>query len=215
MYIPDRFSETRINVLHELIRTNPFGTLCTHGKEGLDANHLPFELDVTQGEFGTLHAHVARANPVWQAIPDGPEVLVIFRGGDAYVSPSWYPSKHELHRQVPTWNYRVAHAFGTLRVRHDERYLRGVVARLTRHHEAAQPAPWKMTDSSPDFINGLLQRIVGIEITITRLVGKSKLSQDEEKRDIEGAGLALKSRGHQAVADAMLATNAKDGGAVP
>lgn len=212
MYIPPHFDESRPEVLHDLIRQHPLGTLVTHGAGGLDANHIPFELLPGQGTLGTLTAHVARANPVWQALADGDEVLVIFRAGDAYISPNWYPSKHEFHRQVPTWNYRVAHAHGRITVRDDERYVRGVVARLTRTHEAAQPAPWKMGDSAPELIDTLLKSIVGLEIEITRLAGKFKLSQNKEARDIRGAGEALQARGEHAIGDAMLAcADAKPG----
>lgn len=212
MYVPSHFDEPRTEVLHDLIRQHPFGTLVTHGANGLDANHIPFELLPAQGALGTLTAHVARANPVWQELADGAEVLVIFRAGDAYISPNWYPSKHEFHRQVPTWNYMVAHAHGRITIRDDERYVRGVVARLTRTHEAAQPAPWKMGDSAPEFIDTLLKAIVGLEIGITRLVGKSKLSQNKELRDLRGAGEALKAQGEGAMGDAMLArANVKQG----
>jgi transcriptional regulator len=205
MYVPPHFDEARTEVLHELIRQHPFGTLVTHGAGGLDANHLPFELLPAQGALGTLSAHVARANPLWQEVADGDEVLVVFRAGDAYVSPNWYPSKHETHQQVPTWNYMVAHAHGRIVVRDDERYVRGVVARLTRTHEAAQPAPWKMGDSAPEFIDTLLQKIVGLEIEITRLAGKFKLSQNKELRDLRNAGATLAAQGEHAVGDAMLA----------
>ena len=148
MYVPPHFDEARTEVLHDLIRRHPFGTLVTHGAGGLDANHIPFELLPGQGALGTLSAHVARANPLWREVADGDEVLVVFRAGDAYVSPNWYPSKHETHQQVPTWNYMVAHAHGRISIRDDERYVRGMVARLTRSHEAAQPVPWKMGDSA-------------------------------------------------------------------
>jgi transcriptional regulator len=205
MYVPPHFDESRTEVLHDLIRQHPLGTLVTHGAGGLDANHIPFELLAGQGALGTLSAHVARANPVWQALADGDEVLVIFRAGDAYISPNWYPSKHALHKQVPTWNYRVAHAHGRIAIRDDERYVRGVVARLTRTHEAAQPAPWKMGDSAPEFIDTLLKAIVGVEIEITHLAGKFKLGQDEEARDIRGAGEALQAQGEHAIGGAMLA----------
>ena len=129
--------------------------------------------------------------------------MVIFRGAEAYVSPSWYPSKHEAHRQVPTWNYEVVHAHGTLTVHDDERYVRGIVARLTRRHEASEPKPWKMTDSSPDFIDSMLRHIVGIEVTITSLVGKRKLSQNKELRDRVNAADMLQVRGHEELARAM------------
>jgi transcriptional regulator len=205
MYIPPHFDEPCTELLHDLIRQHPFGTLVTHGAAGLDANHIPFELLPGPGALGTLGAHVARANPVWQALADGAGVLVIFRAGDAYISPNWYPSKHAFHRQVPTWNYMVAHAHGRVTIRDDERYVRGVVARLTRTHEASQPVPWKMGDSAPEFIDTLLQAIVGLEIEITRLVGKSKLSQNKELRDLRAAGEALQAQGEHAIGEAMLA----------
>jgi len=212
MYVPPHFDEPRTEVLHDLIRQHPLGALVTHGAGGLDANHLPFELLPGQGALGTLSAHVARANPLWQEVADGDEVLVVFSAGDAYISPNWYPSKHETHQQVPTWNYMVVHAHGRIVVRDDERYVRGVVARLTRTHEAAQPAPWKMGDSAPEFIDGLLQKIVGLEIGITRLTGKFKLSQNKELRDLRGAGKALTAQGEHAVGDAMLVLAAARGG---
>jgi transcriptional regulator len=205
MYVPAQFDEPRTEVLHTLIQENPFGILFTHGKSGMDANHLPFELKTTEGTCGVLHAHVARANPVWQDVANGDEVLVVFRAGDAYISPSWYPSKHEFHKQVPTWNYRVVHAYGRVSIHDDERYVRGVVGRLTRTHEASQPKPWKMTDSSADYIDTMLKAIVGVEIEITRLVGKIKLGQNKEARDIRGAGAALGAQGENVIGDAMLA----------
>jgi transcriptional regulator len=205
MYVPAHFDESRTQVLHDFIRQYPFGMLVTHGASGLDANHIPFELDPGRGALGVLNAHVARANPVWQDIRDGAEVLVVFRAADAYVSPNWYPSKHELHKQVPTWNYMVAHAYGRITIRDDERFVRGVVAPLTRTHEASQPAPWKMTDSPADYIDAMLKAIVGLEIDITRLVGKFKLSQNKEVRDICGAGEALQAEGKHLIGDAMLA----------
>lgn len=184
MYVPAHFEESRPEALHALIAEHPFGTLVTSGPHGLDANHIPFDLAPGEGALGVLRAHVARANPVWQEIADGGEVLVMFGGGDAYISPNWYPSKHEFHKQVPTWNYRVVHAHGRIAIRDDERYVRGVVARLTRTHEASQPKPWKMTDSAPDYIDAMLKAIVGIEIEITRLIGKFKLSQNRAVPDI-------------------------------
>lgn len=205
MYIPADFNESRIENLHDCIVQHPFGTLITHGKSGLDANHIPFELAAGEGERGVLRAHVARANPVWQDIANGDEVLVVFRAGDAYISPNWYPSKHEFHKQVPTWNYIVVHAHGHISVHDDERYVRGVVARLTRTHEASQPEPWKMSDAPADYIDTMLQSIVGLQIDITRLIGKSKLGQNKASRDIRGAAVALQARGDTAIGDAMLA----------
>ncbi|CAB3730566.1 FMN-binding negative transcriptional regulator [Trinickia soli] len=204
MYVPAHFDEPRTDVLHSHIVRNPFGTLITHGKGGLNANHFPFELAPEQGEFGVLHAHVARANPVWQDVANGDEVLVVFGAENAYISPSWYPSKQETHRHVPTWNYVVVHAYGRITIHDDEKYVRGLVARLTRTHEAAEPQPWKMGDAPADFIDTLLKSIVGIEIEITRLIGKSKLGQNREARDIQGAAEALKARGHVELGNAML-----------
>lgn len=205
MYVPAHFEESRPEALHDLIAQNPFGSLVTHGKNGLDANHIPFLLLPEEGKLGTLHAHVARANPVWQDVANGDEVLVIFRAGDAYISPTWYPSKQEHHKHVPTWNYRVAHAHGRITVRDDERFVRGVVARLTRTHEAVQPAPWKMSDAPAGYVDDLLKMIVGLEIEITALEGKLKLGQNREARDARGAGEALMARGEHVIGDAMLA----------
>lgn len=205
MYIPAHFDEPRTEVLHDLVRQYPFGMLVTHDASGLDANHIPFELDPQQGEMGMLTAHVARANPVWQDVANGDEVLVVFRAADAYVSPNWYPSKHEFHKQVPTWNYMVVHAYGRITIRDDERFVRGMVARLTRTHEASQPTPWKMTDSPKEFIDTMLKAIVGLEVEITRLVGKLKLSQNKEVGDLRSAGEALRNQGDRVIGDAMLA----------
>lgn len=203
MYVPEHFEETRIGVLHDLMMRHPLGVLCTFGQGGLDANHIPFLLDAESGRYGVLRAHVARANPVWRQIRPGEEGLVIFRAEDAYISPNWYPSTHEFHRQVPTWNYRVVHARGRLTVHDDERYVRGLVARLTRIHEASEPEPWKMGDSPEDYIDAMLAAIVGIELEITRLLGKFKLGQNRESHDIEGAADALQRRGDTALAEAM------------
>lgn len=206
MYLPRQYEETRPEALHDVLTRHPLGMLVTHGGQGLDANHLPFELDAGTGERGTLRAHVARANPVWQLVGDADEVLVVFRGEEAYISPNWYPSKQETHRQVPTWNYKVVHVHGRITVHDDEKYVRGVVARLTRRHEASQPCPWKMGDAPPEYVDAELRAIVGIEIAITRMVGKFKLSQREEDRDRIGAGQALVERGELALGRAMLDT---------
>lgn len=209
MYIPADFNEPRIDVLHSHIAQHPFGMLVTHGKSGLDANHIPFELNTQAGEFGVLCAHIARANPLWRDVADGDEVLVVFRAGDAYISPNWYPSKQATHREVPTWNYIVVHAHGRITIRDDEKFVRGVVARLTRTHEAAQAKPWKMGDAPSDYIETLLREIVGVEIAITRLVGKSKLGQNKPVRDIQGAGEALRASNQFQIGDAMLAEAAR------
>ncbi|MDD0809314.1 FMN-binding negative transcriptional regulator [Curvibacter sp. RS43] len=206
MYIPPHFAEQSPEELQRVMRDHPLGMLVTHGETGLDADHIPFAFDAQAGPHGTLSAHVARANPLWQRCPSGSPVMVVFRGAQAYISPNWYPSKHEAHRQVPTWNYEVVHAHGVLTVHDDERFVRRLLAGLTKRHEAAEPRPWKMGDSAPEFIDGLLQHIVGIEIAITSLVGKFKLSQNKEVRDRQGAADTLEERQQPGLAQAMRQT---------
>lgn len=205
MYLPQHFEETRTEELHRIITEYPLGAFVINGPNGLDANHLPFELSASAGQ---LFAHVARANPVWKEINDGDETLVIFRAANAYISPNWYPSKHELHRQVPTWNYQTVHVHGKVKIRDDERFLRGLVARLTRVNEArtGSDRPWRMTDSSKEYIDQMLTAIVGIEIEITRMIGKWKLSQNKEERDRINAAEELRKRGEQVISGAMRST---------
>lgn len=208
MYLQKHFEETRPTELVATIAAHPLGALVVNGPNGLDANHVPFLVEQAGDGQWRLLAHVARANPLWKECTDGQEVMVIFRAEQAYVSPNWYPGKHETHRLVPTWNYRVVHVHGRLRVRDEERFVRGVVARLTKTHEATtgSPRPWKMTDSSAEFIDQMLANIVGLEIEVLRMVGKWKLSQNREERDLRGAAAELRQRGHEVLADAMDAT---------
>ena len=206
MYLPQHFEETRVEELHRVITEYPLGVLVLNGPNGLDANHLPFELNPNAGQRGHLLAHVARANPLWREAKDGDEAIVIFRAANAYISPNWYPSKHEFHRQVPTWNYQAVHVHGKIKIRDDERFVRGIVARLTRANEArtGSDRPWKMTDSSKEYIDQMLAAIVGIEIEITKLIGKWKLSQNREERDRINAAEELRRRGKQVTSTAML-----------
>jgi transcriptional regulator len=203
MYIPAHFAIQHPQDLHTIIRQHPLGALVTSGPDGLDANHIPFEFDAGHGKLGQLTAHVARANPVWQQCQDGADVLVIFRGNESYISPNWYPSKHETHRQVPTWNYEVVHVHGRLTVMDEAKFVRGVVARLTREHEVNEPRPWKMGDSPPDYIDGMLRAIVGIEIEVQRIEGKAKLSQNREARDRLNAADTLLAKGVEGLGRAM------------
>lgn len=186
MYVPSHFSESSPDELQRIIRENPLGALVTHTASGLDANHLPFLLDPRKGPLGVLIAHVARANPVWTTVADGAPALVIFRGAQGYISPNWYPGKHETHRRVPTWNYEVVHAHGRIRIHDDARITGSVVARLTHQQEASQSHPWKMSDAPPDYLAEQIRRIVGIEIEITQLEGKRKLNQHHSSRDFDG-----------------------------
>jgi transcriptional regulator len=206
MYIPQHFQESRQPELHRLIEAHPLGALVMCTPDGLDANHLPWLLDVREGQPTVLQGHVARANRVWQDCPDGTEALVIFRAEQDYISPNWYPSKHETHRQVPTWNYQVVHVHGRFRIRDDNKFVRGVVARLTRVHEGrtGAAAPWKMSDSSKEYIDSMVSAIVGIEIEVDTMVGKFKLSQNREERDRVAAAQELRERGSVGLSDAML-----------
>ena len=187
MYTPPYFRESRPELLHELIRTSPFATVVANGSNGWMANHLPFEL-----VDGVLHGHVARGNELVQQ--DGAEVLLIFHGPDGYISPNWYPSKHETGREVPTWNYAVVHVHGRLRVIDDAAWLRRLLDTLTDHHEADQPQPWKVSDAPEDHIEKSLKAIVGLEVVIDRIEGKFKLSQNHPARNRAGVIAGLRER---------------------
>src|SRR5438105_9271545 len=177
MYIPQPFEETDPSVLHTLIRTHPLGTWVTQADGELVAEHVPFLLDATRGEHGTLMAHVARSNPAWQAFSTSVDSLVVFQGPQAYITPSWYPSKHATGKAVPTWNYAVVHAHGRPRAIEDREWLLRFLKQLTDVHEADHALPWKVDDAPAKYIERLLESIVGIEIPVTRLVGKWKVSQ--------------------------------------
>lgn len=188
MYLPKSFHETRPDVLHALMRDSPFATIVMHGNDGLVANHVPLELVSDT----SLHGHVARGNELAKA--DGAEVLVIFHGVDGYVSPSWYPSKHETGREVPTWNYAVIHVHGRLRVVEDQAWLRQLLERLTDRHETSQPKPWHVSDAPEDHIEKMLRLIVGIDIAIDRIEGKFKLSQNHPDANRAGVLKGLAER---------------------
>lgn len=189
MYMPKYFEEARTDVLDGLIHAYPFATVVANTTSGLVANHLPFEL-----VDGVLHGHVARGNELVQL--DGVEVLLVFQGPDGYISPNWYPTKHETGREVPTWNYAVLHVHGRLRVIDDAAWLKVLLERLTEHHEADQPQPWKMSDAPEDHIEESLHFIVGLEVAIDRVEGKFKLSQNHPARNRAGviAGLRRRNR---------------------
>jgi transcriptional regulator len=204
MYLPKHFEESDPQVLHALIRAHPLGTWVTMHAGELLANHVPFLLDPARGEHGTLVGHVARANPVWQSFSATVPSLVVFQGVESYVTPSWYPSKHQHGKAVPTWNYAVVHARGIPRAIEDKAWLLDLVTRLTDTHEAAMALPWKVTDAPPDFVDRQLEAIVGIEIPITRLTGKWKVSQNRPAADRLGVVAGLLGRG-DAAAEAMAA----------
>ena len=191
MYLPAHFEEKRADVLRRLVHEQPLGLLVTHGAAGLRADTVPFLLDAEPGPHGTLRAHVARANPLWREAA-GRDALVVFQGPQAYISPGWYASKAEHGKVVPTWNYVMVQARGTLRAIDDAQWLRAFVTRLTTKHEADQAQPWAVTDAPSDFVDTMLRAIVGIEIELTALTGKWKVSQNRSAADRAGtaAGLA-------------------------
>ena len=189
MYIPKHFREEDLPALHAMIRDSGLATLISPTPEGLLATHLPLLLDADAGPFGTLIGHVARGNPHGQVDPEA-ESLVIFRGPDGYVTPSWYAAKRETGKVVPTWNYVAIHAYGRLEVFDDPDRLLDIVTRLTDHHEAGRSAPWAVSDAPADFVATMLKGIRGVALRITRLEGKAKLSQnrpaEDQQRVIEG-----------------------------
>jgi transcriptional regulator len=193
MYLPKHFEESRVEVMHELIKAHPLGALVTLGSDGLNANHLPIEVDPDPAPFGTLRGHVARANPVWRDRAADVEALVVFQGPATYVTPSWYQTKRETGKVVPTYNYAVVHAYGPLRTIEDAAWLRSLVERLTRRFEAPRAAPWQVTDAPAGYIDAQLRAIVGIEIPITRLLGKWKVSQNRSAADRAGVAEALRA----------------------
>ncbi len=183
MYVPAHFDEPRIELLHRLIRERPLGTLVTLAGDGLNANHIPFEIDIEPAPFGTLRGHVARANPVWRDFSSAVEALVIFHGAQTYISPSWYPTKQATGEVVPTYNYLVTHGYGQMKIIHEREWLRALVTRLTNRFEAERAVPWHVTDAPPAFIDKQLGAIVGIEIALTKLIGKWKVSQNRPSKD--------------------------------
>jgi len=195
MYIPKHFDESRVDCLHELMRARPLATLITLSSDGLNADHLPLHLSETVDALGTLCGHVARANPIRSHLIENTEVLAIFQGSDAYITPSWYATKAETGKVVPTWNYIVAHAYGTLRFIDDAMWLRAHLESLVAQHEAAFDSPWRLSDAPPDFIEKLIGAVVGVEIAITRLLGKWKISQNQPSENTAGVIHGLQETG--------------------
>jgi transcriptional regulator len=195
MYRPPLFREDRLEVQHELMRAHPLGLLISTGPNGLIANPVPFVLHAEASERGTLLCHVARANPHWRELDASRECLVVFQGPQVYVTPSWYETKRETGKVVPTWNYATVHAWGRPRVIDDAEWLRRNVEDLTRANESVFPAPWKVDDAPADFVAMQLKAIVGIEIPIDRIEGKWKVSQNRPEADREGVVAGLRAQG--------------------
>lgn len=193
MYTPNHFKEDDHHKLQQYIRDYSLGLLVVADDEGIEANHLPFHLNPEDGSLGYLQCHLARSNPVWQRMRDGARVLAVFQGPNAYVSPSWYPTKAETGRVVPTWNYLAVHVQGTVRVIEDPSWLKRHLHQLTDQHEAGMAVPWSVDDAPADFTARLLDAIVGVEIRIETLTGKLKASQNQPERNRMGVKAGLES----------------------
>ena len=186
MYNSKPHQEHDLGRLHQHMLDTRLAVLVSHGEQGLLATHLPVLVDTGEGEFGTVYAHLARANRQWQDLEQGAEALLVFPGADAYVSPSYYPSKADNPKVVPTWNYLAVHAYGPAEVVHDAAKLLTIVSRLTQRHEQGRSEQWKVDDAPADYIDGMLRAIVGIRLPIARLQGARKLSQNRSAEDIAG-----------------------------
>jgi transcriptional regulator len=187
--------------MHQLMETNPFATLITLGAEGFRANHIPMELDKEPSPFGSLRGHVARANSVWREVSPEAEALVIFQGPNAYISPSWYPSKMENGTVVPTWNYIVVHAHGRISVVDDAQWIERHIESLVQQQEAAFAHPWALADAPRDYTEKMLRGVVGIELVIGKLVGKWKASQNRRDADRAGVASGLRAVGASSMAE--------------
>lgn len=195
MYLPTYHRMADPETAYALLRSSPLGAWVCQTPEGLVANSIPFVLDRSRSPLGTLIGHVSRANPVWRELRGSAPSVVMFQGPQAYITPGWYPGKAAHGKVVPTWNYVAAHAHGVARAVDDPAWLRDMLERLTAQQEAGQHSPWQPADAPPEFIDRLLRAIVGIEIPIDRLEGKSKLGQDEDLPDCLGAAFGLQQSG--------------------
>lgn len=210
MYIPKQFEETSIDILHRLIQENPLAILITSRGDEVEANHIPLVLNGSTSKLGVLSGHVARANTLWQDHPEDREVLAIFQGGESYISPSWYASKAETGKVVPTWNYVAVHAKGRLRVIHDPAWILSQLGTLTDHNEAGFAHPWSVADAPREFTEKLVEAIVGIEIEITDLKGKWKISQNRSQQDQASVVTGLTNSGRVEMAELVSSTLAEE-----
>ena len=209
MYLPEAFQEIDESEIAAVIEAAPLACIVAQTGAGLIANHIP----LLAAPDGTLIGHVALANDMHRLVAEGQEVLAIFRGENAYVSPNYYPSKPEHHRHVPTWNYQVVHVYGAISFQHDEQAKRAAAGLLTRTHERRVngAGAWKMADAPEAYLRDMLGAIVAFRIAVTRRLGKSKLSQNREARDRRGAVDGLRAAGHAALAERMARWLDKDG----
>ncbi|MDQ8732169.1 FMN-binding negative transcriptional regulator [Bradyrhizobium sp. LHD-71] len=205
MYIPPAFRVDDVADIHRAMREARSATLVTATEEGLIGTPLPIFVDEGDGPYGTLYAHVARANPQWKLAPIG-EAMAILTGPEAYVTPSWYATKQETHKVVPTWNYVAVHAYGPVEFFDDADRLLGVVTRLTNLHEQSRVQPWAVGDAPADFIKAQLKGIVGLRMSISRLEGKRKMSQNRNAADRAGVieGLSESDRPEDRVVASLI-----------
>src|SRR5271163_1704224 len=201
MYEPPLHRQEILAAEHELIRKYPLGLLISHGPSGLLANAIPFLIDAEASRFGTLLAHVARANPQWKDLQVAEETLVVFQGVDHYISPSWYATKRETGKVVPTWNYLIVQARGRPRVIEDALWLRAQIEALTRKKESERAKPWAVGDAPDDFIASQVRQIVGVEIEIAEIKGKWKASQNRKAEDRAGVVAGLQAEGDSEAAE--------------
>ncbi|HEX3575316.1 MAG TPA: FMN-binding negative transcriptional regulator [Rhodopila sp.] len=204
MYVPAHFNEDRVEVLHAQMRATGLATLVSMTADGLLASHAPLLLDPDPAPYGTLIGHLAKANPHARSADPNVQTLVIFQGPDGYITPSYYATKREHGKVVPTWNYTAVHAYGVLDVFDDPARLRAVVTRLTDRHESRRAQPWAVTDAPDAFIEGMLRGIVGISLSIVRLEGKVKMSQNRPATDIEGVVRGLRQDAEDGLAEAVV-----------
>jgi transcriptional regulator len=200
VYVPPLFKEDRIDVLHDAIRRTGLATLVTLAADGLIASHVPMLLDPDPAPYGTLIGHLARPNPQARGAVPGVQALAIFQGPDVYITPSWYATKRENGKVVPTWNYVAIHAHGPVEFFDDTERLRDVVTRLTEREEQARADPWAVSDAPAAFIDGMLKGIVGFALPIARLEGKWKMSQNRPAQDRAGVVAGLEQQGREDVA---------------
>lgn len=212
MYVTPLFKEEELPVLHDAIRQSGLATLVTLGADGMEASHVPMLLDPEPAPFGTLHGHIARSNPQWQRSAADGHALAIFLGPDAYISPSWYATKQETGKVVPTWNYVAIHVYGPVRFFDDSNRLLAHVTKLTQRQEARRAAPWAVTDAPEDYIRDQLKRIIGFEMPIARLEGKWKMSQNRPAQDRVGVveGLVREGGPAEAVVAKIVAAASED-----
>lgn len=196
MYTPKYHALTNVAAMRAHIAEYPLGAWVCMAQSQLMANHIPFVLDVQHGAHGRLLGHVSRANPVWRQLADGAPSVVMFMGPHAYITPSWYPGKHQHGKVIPTWNYVTVHAHGMARAIEDTEWILDVINRLTDAQESRRDTPWRVSDAPAAYIDQMLKAVVGIEIKIERLEGRLKVSQDEDKQDRLGAVEGLRRTSH-------------------